>query len=123
MATKGASNRYGNTRGGRSGHPTEHTGFAWAKDFDNSTIKTHFGKHGSQISANSQTAYVAKAVKFANKIDRVNNVSYVRKDGTTVKYSKKTNELVIVDKNGIVKTYFKPKSGIKEYYKDRRNHR
>lgn len=34
MATKGASNRYGNSRGSSPGRITEHTGFAWAKDFN-----------------------------------------------------------------------------------------
>ena len=33
MATKGASNHYGNARHGRQGHITTHTGFAWAKGF------------------------------------------------------------------------------------------
>jgi hypothetical protein len=56
-------------------------------------------------------------------VDRVNHVSYVRRDGTTVKYSIKTNEFVIVDKNGIVRTYYYPKDGIKEFYKDRRRHK
>ena len=55
-------------------------------------------------------------------VDRVNHISYVRKDGTTVKYSKKTNEFV-VDKFGFIKTYYFPKKGIEEYYKDRRRHR
>lgn len=119
MPTKGASNRYGNSRGSRNGHPTEHTGFAWAKDFDKSTLKSHAEKHGQQ---DGTVSYVAHAVAFANRIDRQYHVSYVRKDGSTVKYSKKTNEFVIVDKNGLVKTYYKPKSGIKEYYKDRRKH-
>ena len=33
MATKGASYRYGNTRGANHrGEPTKHIGYAWAKD-------------------------------------------------------------------------------------------
>ena len=39
MATKGASNRYGNARGGHQGHKTKRIGFAWAKDFTR-TLKT-----------------------------------------------------------------------------------
>ena len=42
MATKGPSNRYGNSRGGRQGHKTVQTGFAWAKDFNKKTLLDHF---------------------------------------------------------------------------------
>jgi pyocin large subunit-like protein len=118
MATKGASNHYGNARGGRQGHITKHTGFAWAKGFNKSTLTDHADRHGRGY---SKEEYLARAVAFANRVDRVNNISYVRKDGTTVKYNKKTNEFVIVTKKGIATTYYHPKKGIQEYYKDRRN--
>jgi hypothetical protein len=120
MATKGASNHYGNARGGRQGHITSHTGFAWAKNFNKSTLQAHAEKHGQQYGTEG---YAAHAVTFANRVDRVNHVSYVRKDGTTVKYSKATNEFAIIDKHGIVKTYYRPTRGIYEYYNDRRNHK
>ena len=100
--------------------PSSHTGFAWAKEFNKSTVKIHVEKHGQNYGTDG---YITHAVAFANRIDRVNHVSYVRKDGTTVKYSKATNEFVIVDKNGIVNTYYLPKNGIKEYYNDRRKHK
>ena len=38
-------------------------------------------------------------------------------------FCKATNEFAIIDKNGIVKTYYRPKRGIREYYDDRRKHR
>ena len=120
MSTKGASNHYGNARHGKKGKISIHIGYAWAKTFEKTTLKAHVAKHGLLYGT---VRYIAKAVTFANRVDRVNHVSYVRKDGTTVKYSKKTNEFVIVDKNGIVKTYYYPKRGIAEFYNDRRNHR
>lgn len=120
MSTKGASNHFGNSRHGRKGHITMHTGFAWAKDFERSTLYEHYDSHGRIYGVNG---YIAKAVTFANRVDRVNHISYVRKDGTTVKYSKKTNEFVVVDKFGFIRTYYFPKKGIEEYYKDRRRHR
>jgi len=119
MATKGASNHYGNARGGSKGRKTDHIGFAWAKGFDKPTLVDHANRHGQVHGADG---YVAKAVTFANRVDRVNHISYVRKDGTTVKYSKKTNEFAVVDKKGIVKTYFKPTNGIKKYLKDKEEH-
>ena len=120
MSTKGASNHYGNAKHGKQGHRTVHTGFSWAKGFNKSTQKVHADKHGQ---AYGEQGYVAHSISFANRVDRENHISYVRKDGTTVKYSKKTNEFVVVDKKGIVQTYYKPKDGIKEYYKDRRKHK
>lgn len=43
MATKGASYRYGNTRGANHrGEPTKHIGYAWAKDFNKLTLQDHF---------------------------------------------------------------------------------
>jgi len=120
MATKGASNHYGNARGGRQGLMTTHTGFAWAKTFNKATLKDHAAKHGQQ---HGTADYMAHAVAFSNRIDRANHISYVRKDGTTVKYSKTTNEFAVINKNGTITTYYHPDRGIYEYYKDRRKHR
>lgn len=116
MATKGASNRYGNARGGRQGHPTQHTGFAWAKAFNRKTLNDHFQRHGEQMGCPTKESYNAKAVQFANTIDRKNNVSFVAPNGTTYKFNKANGTLAIITKNGIVVTYFKPKDGY-NYYK------
>ena len=89
MSTKGASNRYGNTRGGTQGHPTKHIGYAWAKAFNKSTLNNHFSKHGSQVGAPTKSSYEAKAVRFANTVDRKNCVSFVKSNGSTYKFNKK----------------------------------
>lgn len=120
MGTKGASNHYGNARGGRQGHITTHTGFAWAKGFNKSTLQAHAAKHGQEYGV---AGYVAHAVAFANRVDRLNHVSYIRKDGATVKYSKTTNEFAVINKKGFVTTYYRPEKGIDAYHKDRRAHR
>ena len=120
MSTKGPSNRYGNSRGGRQGHATKHTGFAWAKGFNNSSLPSHYGRHGQETNANSVTSYAAKAVKFANTIDRKNNVSFVDKKGSTYKFNKSTGEMAIITKKGVVVTYFKPKGGYQYYLKQKK---
>lgn len=120
MATKGASNHYGNSRHGKQGHITEHTGFVWAKDFNKHSLQQHIEEHMESLGLSSVTDYVAHAVKFANYVDRKNHVSYIRPNGQTVKYSKKTGELVIVDKRGYVTTYFKPVKKYAYYLNDRR---
>lgn len=124
MATKGASNHYGNARGGKQGHKTKHTGFAWAKDFNSKTLTDHFNRHGAQMGCSTKEAYAAHAVKYANHVDRKNCISFIDKHGSTYKYNKKTGEFAIIKKDGIVITYFKPKDG-KKYYEDnkRRNNR
>lgn len=119
MAIKGPSNHYGNSKHGRNGYLTSHIGYQWAKSFRKDALKSHAEKHGKEYGLEG---YEAKAVTFANRVDRVNHLSYVRKNGTTVKYSKKTNEFIVVDRSGHVTTYYCPSSGIEEYYKDRRHH-
>ena len=116
MATKGASNWYGNERGGRQGHPTQHTGFAWAKAFNRSTLDDHFQRHGKQMGCPTKESYNANAVKFANTVDRKYNVSFVARNGTTYKFNKADGTFAIISKRGVVITYFKPKDGY-DYYK------
>ena len=115
MATKGASNRYGNSRGSSPGHITEHTGFAWAKDFNKKTLLDHFERHGAQMSSDTTSSYAAHAIKFANTIDRKYCVSFIDERGSTYKYNKKTNEFAIITKKGVVVTYYKPEKGYKYY--------
>lgn len=120
MSTKGASNHYGGSKNGRQGKPTQHTGFAWAKDFNSNTLSDHFNRHGDQMGCKTKESYAASAVKFANKVDRKNCVSFVDKRGSTYKYNKKTNTLVIVKKDGYVITYFKPAKGYDYYLSEKK---
>lgn len=64
----------------------------------------------------TKESYNAKAVKFANTIDRKNSVSFVARNGTTYKFNKVSGAFVIINKRGIVTTYFRPKNGY-QYYK------
>ncbi len=120
MPTKGASNHYGGARNGRQGKKTQHTGFAWAKDFNSKTLQDHFNRHGEQMGCKTKESYAAHAVKFANTVDRKNCVSFVDKKGSTYKYNKKSNTLVIVTKDGYVVTYFKPAKGYNYYLNEKK---
>lgn len=122
MSSKGASNRYTTTRGGRNNTSSPHINYAWAKSFNKQLLNSHFKKHGNQMCCNSKESYNAKSVKFANTIDKKNCISYVRKNGTTVKFNKETGVFSTISKKGIVSTYFKPRTGIIYYTNDRRNH-
>lgn len=106
MSTKGASLRYGNTKGSNhKGTPTEHIGFAWAKGFNRGGLTRHFNKHGKEFDCKTKEEYEAKAVSFANTIDRKNAKSVVDKNGTTYKYNPKTNVMVEVTKDGYIVSY------------------
>lgn len=122
MTTKGPSNRFGNARGGSKGHATAHTGFAWAKGFNRTTLTDHFERHGSQVNVSSKESYAAHAVSFANTVDRKNNKSFVDKNGSTYKYNVVTNEFAVITKKGVVVTYYKPAAGY-EYYKEQKKAR
>lgn len=120
MATKGASNHYGNSKNGRKGKATTHTGYAWAKDFNSKTLQDHFNRHGAQMGCETKESYAAHSVKFANNVDRVECVSFVARNGATYKYNTKTNTLAIVTKDGYVVTYFKPAAGYNYYKEEKR---
>lgn len=119
MGTKGAGNRYGNARHGRNGSITNHTGFAWAKAFNKSTLDDHFKRHGEQMDCPTKESYNANSVSFANTVDRKNCVSFIDENGSTYKYNKKTNTLAIITRDGVVITYYKPANGYDYYLKEK----
>ncbi len=69
MATKGASNRYGNSRNGRQGKASSHINYAWARDFNSRTLQDHFNRHGTQVGCETKESYAAHAVQFSNTVD------------------------------------------------------
>ncbi len=117
MATKGASNRYGNSNGSKgAGLPTGSIKYQWAKDFSRNTLNGHFNNHGKSMGFDSKESYKQHAIKFANTVDRKNCESFFDENWSTYKYNKKTNEFAIITKDGYVVTYYKPTGGYK-YYK------
>lgn len=116
MPTKGASYRYGNTRGSKhQGEVTKHINYAWAKDFNRGGIDQHFKDHGKEFGAKSKQDYAAKAVHFANEVDRKNYKSVVDYNKTTYKYDPRNGRLVIVTKDGYVTSYHHTKKGFWYY--------
>lgn len=118
---KGPSNRYGNTNGAKHrGVITRFIGYAWAKYFNKYTLKKHYNDHGKSMGFSNVYDYTQHAIKFANTVDRKNNVSFIDKNGSTYKYSKKTNEFAIIKKDGTVVTYFIPETKYKYYLKQKK---
>jgi len=122
MATKGASFRYGNTKGSNhQGKATEHTQFSWAKAFNRGGLTRHFESHGAEFGCKTKEEYAAKAVNFANAIDRENCKSVVDYKKTTYKYNPKINVLVEVTKDGYIISY--RHYGKEFWYKNKRGER
>ncbi len=120
MSSKGPSYKYGNTRGSNGvGVATKHINYQYARNYSKVKLRIDFIKHSKDFGVSSMKDYETSAVRFANTVDRKNCISFVDKRGSTHKYNKKTNTYVGVDKNGYVFTYFKPKDGIKYFYKKR----
>ncbi len=119
MATKGASNRYGNSNGSRhQGKPTGTINYPWAKAFNKYSLDKHFDFHGKHMGFDSIESYKQHAIKFANTIDKKNCLSFVdAKTGATYKYNIVTNEFAIITKDGYIVTYYKPENGY-DYYKE-----
>ncbi|MCR5741861.1 MAG: hypothetical protein K6G38_05340 [Gammaproteobacteria bacterium] len=111
MATKGFSNRYGNTRGGYGKNNPHGVNYEWAKDFNHNTLNDHYKKHKNEFNSKSKESYKQKAIKFANDVDKKNCKAYVDINGTTYKFNNKTKELVIVNKKGTIITYYKVNKG------------
>lgn len=106
MPTKGASYRFGNTKGANhKGKATENINFPWARAFNKRTLKEHAKKHGKEFGCNNEQEYEAKALHFANMVDRKHFKSFVDRKGTTYKYDPRTNVMVEVDKRGIIISY------------------
>lgn len=118
MSTKGPSLRYGNTNGSHHrGEATEHINYAWAKGFNKDGLDKHFDKHGKEFGANSKMEYAAKAVHFANEIDRKHYRSVINYKGTTYKYDPRDGRLAIITKDGYIVTFFH--TGEKFTYKNK----
>ena len=115
MPTKGASNQYGYSKGGKTSNYHSAINYKYAKDFNKNTLDQHFNDHGKEMNCNTKEEYKAHAVKFANYVNKDDCTSFIDKNGTTYKYNKKDNILALIDKKGYVITYYKPKIGIKYY--------
>ncbi len=104
MSTKGKSNLYGR---GKRGEPNDNINYKYGKYLSHRHQEDHIDRHGIREMGLTRNQYKSQAVAFANKVDRENHVSFIRRNGETFKYSKITGELAVISKEGIVETYYK----------------
>ena len=111
MPTKGPSNRYGTPRGQYTTNNPSGVNFQWAKDFNKRSLKTHFKKHSKEFKIDSIVSYRQHALRFCNYVDFKNNDVRVDCKGTTYKFNKRTKELALITKEGIIVSYYKANKG------------
>lgn len=78
-----------------------------------STLESHFEKHGSEFDYNNANEYQDGANAVILNPASLHKLE--KEDGDDVYYLEGTNEFVIVSADGYIRTYFKPADG-KAYY-------
>lgn len=71
-------------------------------------LEIHFNKHASEFSNISKEKYLKLASSFAKLEPSDEIVQLTRSDGSTSKYCFTTNEFIVINADGTIRTYFKP---------------
>lgn len=77
-------------------------------------LQRHYSKHHDEFGDISIPTYLDLANAFADKEISEDIVQLIRSDGSTSKYCFSTNEFIVINADGTLRTYFKPKD--KEAY-------
>lgn len=78
-----------------------------------STLNSHFDKHGSEFTYENAYEYQDGANKVIHSPDALHKTE--AEDGDDIYYIEETNEFVVLSTDGFIRTYFKPSDGI-DYY-------
>lgn len=78
-------------------------------------LQNHFEKHREEFGAISVEEYIKRANALAREVESDDVVLLLRSDGSVSKYRFSTNEFVVTNSDGTLRTYFKPEPG-KEYW-------
>lgn len=78
-----------------------------------SLLEEHYEKHGKDMGYDSAQSYEKAASAVVTNPDSLHKKE--AEDGDDVYYLEKSNEFVIVAKDGFIRTYFNPEDGL-EYY-------
>ena len=83
----------------------------WTSEYNE--IK-HFRDHGKQMGFDKIVDYSRAAVEFAFS-DSESLISFTTADGSIFQYDPKTNEFLILSRNGKIVTYYPPSKGLKYF--------
>jgi len=79
-------------------------------------LKDHFRRHGREVGADSPEAYVRIAQRLRDRPVGGAVLELVRSDDTIVRYDRSTGVFIAFDRNGTIRTCFKPRQG-EEYFR------
>jgi len=80
---------------------------------NDSYLTQHFEKHGNEFNYSSKEEYEEGARKVITSDKALHKTE--AEDGDDVYYIEETNEFVIVSTDGYIRTYFRPKDGIRYF--------
>lgn len=95
---------------GNSGNSAADIDYVFRND---GLLESHYEKHGEEMGFNSPEEYEAAANRVINDEEVLHKIE--AEDGDDVYYLERTNEFVVVSKDGYIRTYFYPNDGI-EYF-------
>jgi pyocin large subunit-like protein len=74
-------------------------------------LEQHFAKHGREVGASSIADYLhrAQALRDAPLGDQVAEI--IRHDGVRTRFDRRTGGFVAFNRNGVIRTYFRPADG------------
>lgn len=78
-----------------------------------STLSDHYKKHKADTQTSSKEEYLYRANYVINNEESLHKTE--KEDGDYIYYLAETNELVILSRDGYIRTYFCPENG-KKYY-------
>lgn len=86
-------------------------------------LNDHWEKHKKEFPGLTKEGYLKRAQSLAGSTSK-NVLSKKKKDGSgdIVKYNTNTGEFISLSKNDVIKTFFKPKYGQKDWKKKARNY-
>jgi pyocin large subunit-like protein len=71
-------------------------------------LRVHFGEHGEDFGASNAEEYETEADEFLGSAKAPDIHECVRKCGHIIRYDPRTEAYGILDKGGIIRTYYKP---------------
>lgn len=83
-------------------------------------LRSHYIKHvvkQKEFGNITMDEYLERARKLINSKPGGNILIKTRSNGDILFYNKSTNEFAVVTKDGVIRTYFKPKEGIRYFKK------
>jgi hypothetical protein len=78
-------------------------------------LAQHFEKHASEFGYKTIDEYISGARSLVNSSDSI--LTFTRTNGDQLFYNPVTNEFAALTSDGVIKTFFKPKDGMKYWLK------